>query len=123
MNQHIDARTDEEKALGEEEAVTLGLTILPEGEGVLQMIGLNIPGDPPRILLDLDVLDDGGMRFGLTAGAPFNEADGVDRLVETFELYLELLRNPAVRHAFVEARIQTTPPLFEDDDLPSEPTA
>lgn len=122
----IDARTDEEKERGDGESVILGLTILPNDEGVLQMTGVNIPGADPKIILELTANEDGSMRFGLLAGYPFNEVDGLDGLVEVMETYVELLKNPAVRHAFVEERVQPTPEhptLFGEDEHAPEPGA
>lgn len=124
MTKFIDTRTEAEKALPADESATIGLTIYPEGEAVLQTVALNVPGEKVTIILDLGFDDEGSPRYGLKTGYPFNEADGLDGLIAVFEEYLALLRNPAVRAAFVEERIQpTAPTLFGDDEAAPEPSA
>lgn len=113
----IDTRTEAEKALPADESVTLGLTIYPEGVGVVGTIGFNTPGGEVAIALDLGFDDEGSPRYGLTTGQPFNEVGGIDGLIEVLETYVRLLQNPAVRHAFVEDRIQPTAPTLFDDTI------
>lgn len=119
----IDTRTEAEKALPADQSATLGLTIYPEDQGVLQTVAINAHGREVTIILDLGFDDEGSPRYGLTTGQPFNEVGGLDGLIEVLETYVRLLQNPAVRHAFVEDRIQPTAPTLFDDDLPSEPSA